>query len=109
MPFNKDNKSNGGYSRISIGLQWRELAYLCKQGVSYPFSGSDYDKSSRPTTIKIGRVTRLFLNGCEADAQWAEVPLPDYVAKVNVYDDPIQQMQKFLLGSEIGTTAWAKH
>ena len=44
-------------------LQWRELAYLCKQGVSYPFSGSDYDKSSRPTTIKIGRVTRLFLNG----------------------------------------------
>lgn len=45
---------------------------------------------------------------CEADAQWAEVPLPDDIAKVNVYDDPIQQMQKFLLGSEIGTTAWAK-
>ena len=44
---------------------------------------------------------------CEADAQWAEVPLPDDIAKVNVYDDPIQQMQKFLLGSEIGTTAWA--
>lgn len=35
-------------------------------------------------------------------------PLPDDIAKVNVYDDPIQQMQKFLLGSEIGTTAWAK-
>ena len=45
---------------------------------------------------------------CEADAQWTEVSLPDDFAKVNVYDDPIQQMQKFLLGSEIGTTAWAK-
>lgn len=45
---------------------------------------------------------------CEADAQWAEISLPDDIAKVNVYDDPIQQMQKFLLGSEIGTTAWAK-
>ena len=38
---------------------------------------------------------------CEADAQWAETSLSDDVAKVNAYDDPIQQMQKFLLGSEI--------
>ena len=42
-------------------FQRRELADLCKQGVPYPFSGSDYDKSSRPATIKIGRIARLFL------------------------------------------------
>ena len=48
---------------MSYFLQRRKLAYLCKQGVSNPFFRSDYDKSSRPTTIKIGRVTRLFLNG----------------------------------------------
>ena len=46
---------------MSYFLQRRKLAYLCKQGVSNPFFRSDYDKSSRPATIKIGRIARLFL------------------------------------------------
>lgn len=46
---------------------------------------------------------------CEAEVQW---PI-DYALKIknvetHVYDERVQKMQKFLIGTEIGTTAWAK-
>ena len=45
---------------------------------------------------------------CEADEKWTECFPCINDAKVNVYDEPIQKMQKFLLGSEIGTIACSK-
>ena len=45
---------------------------------------------------------------CEADAQWPiECPKSEG-CEVHTYDDRDQKMQKFLIGNEIGTTAWAK-
>lgn len=47
---------------------------------------------------------------CDADAKWSEnAGQPaELESKVNIYGDRSQKMQKFLIGSEIGTTAWAK-
>lgn len=46
---------------------------------------------------------------CKAETQWPMICLSqseDY--KPRVYDERVQKMQKFLIGTEIGTTAWAK-
>lgn len=46
---------------------------------------------------------------CKAETQWPMKCLSqseDY--KPRVYDERVQKMQKFLIGTEIGTTAWAK-
>lgn len=46
---------------------------------------------------------------CEAEAQWpmkCQSQSEDF--ETHVYDESVQKMQKFLIGAEIGTTAWAK-
>lgn len=46
---------------------------------------------------------------CEAEAQWPmkyQSQSEDF--ETHVYDESVQKMQKFLIGAEIGTTAWAK-
>ncbi|WP_455765228.1 glycosyltransferase family 2 protein [Gemmiger formicilis] len=46
---------------------------------------------------------------CEAETQWPmKCPSQSEDCKPRVYDERVQKMQKFLIGTEIGTTAWAK-
>lgn len=46
---------------------------------------------------------------CEAETQWPmKCPSQSEDCKPRVYDERVQKMQKFLIGAEIGTTAWAK-
>ena len=45
---------------------------------------------------------------CEADARWPMEYLQNKNHEIHVYDDRVQKMRKFLIGAEIGTTAWAK-
>lgn len=45
---------------------------------------------------------------CEAEAQWEQKLLIADEPKVSIYNERIQKMQKFLIGAEIGTMAWAK-
>lgn len=45
---------------------------------------------------------------CGADEQWPIKYQERKTSIVNVYAERVQKMQKFLIGTEIGTTAWAK-
>lgn len=45
---------------------------------------------------------------CEADALWQANYQGTGTSEINVYDDRMYKMQKFLIGSEIGTMACAK-
>lgn len=45
---------------------------------------------------------------CEAEEQWPTKYQKRKTSTVNVYAERIQKMQKFLIGTEIGTMAWAK-
>lgn len=45
---------------------------------------------------------------CEADASWPMKSSSRENSETHVYDERMQKMQKFLIGTEIGTTAWAK-
>ena len=45
---------------------------------------------------------------CEADEKWGGKKYLSRKSEVRVYEDPVQKMDKFLLGREIGTMACAK-
>lgn len=46
---------------------------------------------------------------CEAEARWPmKCQSQSENFETHVYDESVQKMQKFLIGAEIGTTAWAK-
>ena len=45
---------------------------------------------------------------CAADTKWPIEGQKSKLSETHVYDERMQKMQKFLHGSEIGTTAWAK-
>lgn len=45
---------------------------------------------------------------CKADARWPMKYPQNENFETHVYDERVQKMKKFLIGAEIGTTAWAK-